>query len=94
MAIGIHVARTGLFTVDQSNNRIDKNAASTTINQLKNTHHEFLVLPDASIPNSLGYPTIKAYLESEANDNFVLSHMDQTMIVTYNQADMNSVSNG
>lgn len=90
MAIGIHIVRTGVFTVDQSNNRIDKNAASTTINQLKNTHHEFLVIPDSTIPNSTGYPTVKEYLEAEASDNFVLSHLDQTTIITYNQADMNA----
>lgn len=83
MAVGIHVVRVGLFTVDASNNRIDKNASSTTINQLKNTHHEFLVIPDATVPNSAGYPTIKDYLVLEAASNYVLKHLDQNTIITY-----------
>lgn len=83
MAIGIHVARVGLFTVDANNVRIDKNASSTTINQLKNTHHEFLIIPDAAIPNSAGYPTIKEFLELEAANNYVLRHLDQNTVITY-----------
>lgn len=90
MSIGIHVARVGLYTVDNNNVRIDKNSESTTINQLKNTKLEFLVIPDAAIPNSSGYPTLKEYLEAEASSNYVLSHMDQTTVVTYSQTDINN----
>lgn len=90
MSIGIHVARVGLYTVDANNVRIDKNSESTTINQLKNTKLEFLVIPDAAIPNSSGYPTLKEYLEAEAAANYVMSHMDQTTVVTYSQTDINN----
>ncbi len=92
MAIGIHVVRVGLFTVDSNNTRIDKNSASTTINQLKNTRHEFLVIPDAAITTSSSYPTVQAYLEAEAVLGYVLYHIDQTMIVTYKQADINAAT--
>ena len=83
-AVPIHVVRVGLYSVDETTNiRIDKGSINTTINQLKNTKQEFLVIPDAIISSSANYPTIKAYLEAEALLGYKLSHMDQTMIVTY-----------
>jgi len=90
MAIAVHVARVGVFTVDQNGQRIDKGSPNTTINQLKNTGQDILVIPDAAIPASASYPTVKAYLEAEAASDFVLHHMDQTCIVTYNQSQVNS----
>ena len=88
--IQVHVVRIGLFTVDNTGQRIDKNSPNTTINQLKNIGQEMLVIPDAAIASSNGYPTIKGYLELEASANFVLHHMDQTFIITYNQTQVNS----
>lgn len=79
----VHVVRTAPFTVDSYNNRIDKNNPTTTINDLKNTHLEHLVIPDDSIPTSSGYPTIREYLEAEAAIGFTLRYMDQTFIITY-----------
>ena len=83
MAKQVHVARLGLYTVDGSGNRVDKSGTSASINTMKSTSMDFLVIPDTSIPNSAGYPTIKTYLEDEANDNFELSHLDQSYIITY-----------
>ena len=83
MAIPIHVVRVGIFNVDQNGVRIDKNDPATTINQLKSTSQEALVIPSASVPNSSGYPTIKAYLELEAAANFKMQYMDMSIIVTY-----------
>lgn len=80
----VHVARVGLFTVNQSGVRIDKCCPTTSINDLKNTRQEFLVLPDAGIPSSAGYPTLKAFLEAEVAAGFVLNHLDQSMVITYN----------
>ena len=82
----VHVARLGVFTVDQNGQRINKSSGSATINQLLNTSHEVLVIPDDSIPNSANYPTVKRYLELEAQRNYVLNHLDQTFVVTYNGA--------
>jgi hypothetical protein len=79
----VHVARVGLFTVDQTGTRLDKCCPTTSINDLKNTRQEFLVLPDAGIPNSAGYPTLKAFLEAEAAAGFVLNHLDQSFAITY-----------
>ncbi len=83
MAIGIHVARVGIFNVDSTGTRIDKNDASTTISQLKDTRQEALVIVDSNIPNTAGYPTIKRYLELEAASNYKVQYMDMSFIVTY-----------
>ncbi len=82
--MAVHVARVGLFTVDQNGARIDKSSPNTTINQLKVSRLEMLVIPDAAIASSANYPTVKNYLEAEATAGFKLQHMDQSYIVTYN----------
>lgn len=87
MAIAIHVAYTKLFPVS-GNTVINKNTA--TIAQVLNTSTELRIVEDASIPNSANNPTIKTYIELEADDDFVVYHLDNTMIVTYNMADINS----
>lgn len=81
--VSVHVARVGLFTTDESGQRIDKNSPNTTINQLKRTGQSALIIPDATIPNTSGYPNIKSYLEAEASDGYVLNHLDQTFCITY-----------
>ncbi len=90
MAIGVHFVRLGLFTVDINGARIDKSGSGASINTMKSTSMEFLVIPDASVPNSSGYPTMKNYILMEANNNFVVSHIDQSIIITYNQTQINS----
>ena len=84
MAIGVHYVRVGLFTVDVNGARIDKSGSSASINTMKSTSMEYLVIPDASIPNSAGYPTIKHFVELEAASNYVVYHIDQSIIITYN----------
>jgi len=90
MAIGVHFVRLGLFTVDINGARIDKSGLGASINTMKSTSMEFLVIPDATVPNSSGYPTMKEYIKLEADDNFVVSHIDQSIIITYNQSQVNS----
>jgi len=84
-AVGVHVVRVGLFTTDAAGVRINKNSNATTINQLKNTQQEFLIIEDASIASSAGYPTIKTYLEREALLGYQLRHLDQSFLITYGQ---------
>jgi len=83
MAIGIHVARVGVFSIDASGIILKKDDSSVTIKQQLNASMEHLVIEDASIPNSSGYPTIKQYLEDEASSDYVLEYMDQHTIITY-----------
>lgn len=78
----VHVARVGLFTVDAAGNRLDKCCPTTTINQMKDTRLEFLVLPDSGIPNSSGYPSLTNYLKAEAASGFSLQHLDQSFVIT------------
>lgn len=78
----VHVARFGIFNVDALGERIDKNSPNTTINQLKSTRQDALVISDINLPNSIGYPTIKSYIEAESADGFELLYMDASFIIT------------
>lgn len=77
-----HVARTGLFTIDSSGQRIDKCCHNTSINDLKNSSMAFLILPDSSNPNTISYPTIAEYLKLEGEVGFALRHLDQSFVIT------------
>jgi hypothetical protein len=83
MTIGIHVARVGLFTVDAIGNVILKTRDDTPTRQFLSSGSEHRIIPDATIPNSNNYPNVEVYLHAEADDDYVLQHMDQTTIVTY-----------
>jgi hypothetical protein len=78
----IHVVNSGLFTVDHSDNIIDKNSSDIKISTLSKTKMSHLVMPNGQVPNSVNYPTIKSYLESEAASGYVLEMMNQTTIIT------------
>ena len=79
----IHVARISSFTVDSTGNRIDKSRGNSSITEMLNTSSAILVLPDQSIPNSLGYPNISDYLSNETADGFEFKHMDQSFLITF-----------
>jgi len=89
MAVAQHIVKVGLFSVDSAGVRIDKESGTTTINQMKSAELQQLVIPDADVANSAGYPTVKAYLELEAGDDYVLGKFDQYGIVTYDRGTMN-----
>jgi hypothetical protein len=82
MAINVHVARVGIFNVDQSRNRIDKNSPATSINQLKYSRQDALVIFDSDNPNTNNFPSIKEYIEAEAASGFSLLYMDASFIIT------------
>jgi len=89
MAIGIHVARVNFVAVDGSGQFIDKNADTAnpaTIAEMLNFSNQHRVVADAGIANTANYPTVPAYLEAEAVDNYVIHYMDQNMIITYGHA--------
>lgn len=83
MAVGIHVVRVGFLKVDGTGNVIDKNSPTTTIGDHLAGSHDHRVIPDANVPNSANHPTVKAYLEAEAGDDYVLEYQDQNTIITY-----------
>ena len=78
----IHVVNSGLFTVDHSDNIIDKNSSDIKIATLSKTKMSHLVIPNGQVPNSVNYPTIKSYLELEAVSGYVLEMINQTTIIT------------
>lgn len=82
--MAVHVVRISVFTTDINGNRIDKSRGNHTIATMTNTSSDILVIPDAAIPNSSGYPNVKAYLEAETADGFEFKHMDQSFIITSN----------
>ena len=83
MAVEMHYVTVAPFTVDASGNRIDKTDATTALNTLRSTRLEHLIVPDSGVPNSTGYPNLKTYLGDEADDGFVLYHLDQSIVITY-----------
>lgn len=80
MAINIHVVYVRPQQV-LNGQVINKNDA--TIAQMTKADLEMRIIEDTSVPNSSDNPTIKEYLEAEAADDYKLSHIDNTMIVTY-----------
>lgn len=84
-AVPIRVARVGFLAVNSRTGAvIDKNNPSTTVNDVMQTSHQHRVLQDiTNAPNSTGNPTVDDYLRREAGDGYVVRHMDQNMIVTY-----------
>lgn len=82
MSLDVHVARVGIFNVDSLGNRIDKSNPNTSINQLKATRQDALVIADSSNPNTAGYPTIKSYIEAEADSGYELLYMDSSFVIT------------
>jgi hypothetical protein len=90
MAINIHIARVNFVAVDGSGQFLDKNADTdnpATLGEMLNFSNQHRVMEDAGIANTANYPTVPAYLEAEARDNYVVHYLDQNMIVTYEHAD-------
>ncbi len=85
MAVGIHIARTAFLAINKATGLpVNKSDPATKINDVLKTEHRHVVLPDTTnAPNSAGYPTVDVYLRLEAANNYVLRHLDQNMIVTY-----------
>lgn len=92
MPVGIHVVRLSLCNVDQTGAVIKKDDPGTTVKTMMTADTEIRVLADAGVSNSASNPTVKAYLEAEAADDYVLKYIDQNLIVTYNQADLNNAT--
>ncbi len=83
-AIAIHVVRLGQFTLDANGQRIDSSSKSAMLSgRLVSAGVDLLVIPDSSLTNSAGYPSVKLYLEREAASGYKLQHLDQTFCITY-----------
>lgn len=92
MAVGIHVVNIVLRHVGPTGVVFDKNAPTTLIKDVMQGSTQPRVEADAAIASSVGEPTIKTYLEREAALDYVLHHLSNTMIVTYDAGGINSAS--
>ena len=77
----VHVAYIQLMNVDGLGNVVKRNDA--TINQMKNTQMEQRIMVDPLIPSSATNPTVKDYIIAEEVAGFRVTHIDQTMIISY-----------
>lgn len=91
MAIRIHVARTAFLKIS-GDGTVLKDKSGTIKDNLTGSH-EHRVLEDSTNTNTTNHPTIDNYLTAEAEDDFVLYYLDQNMVVTYNQSDINDATN-
>lgn len=87
MAVGIHIVYIGRKPVQPDGTVLDKNTATTK--QMQTGSGEDRVLADSAIASSAGFPTVKTYLEREAALNYVVYHLSQTTIITYDAAAIN-----
>lgn len=88
MPVSIHHVTIGLVWIDSTGNVLVKNDPGTKLSDFTKgaLTQEHRVFPNLSGPgstaNSNGYPTVAAYLDLEAGDDFAFAYMDQTQIVT------------
>ncbi len=91
MAIGIHIAHVALMNVNLKTGLvINKNSASTSINDMLETEKQHRVIYNPEIPSTTGNPTTEQYLKNEAQQNYVVRYFGQHLIVTYNKSDENA----
>ncbi len=83
MAVNVHIVRVRFVAVSPAGVVIDKNAATTTINDVLRSEHQHRVIPTAAVPSSEDGPTIEDYIIAEAAAGYKVHHMDQTTIITY-----------
>lgn len=61
---------------------IDKE--SSTIDEVMRAATEMRIIPDESLPNTSGAPTIQEYLDLETDDGYKAIHITNTAIITDN----------
>ena len=79
----VHLAYLKLSNVDPLGREVNKNDPRTTIADMLHTQLDWRVISDSNIPNSIGNPSIKEYLEKESVSGFIVQHIDQSMIISY-----------
>lgn len=80
----VHYANIAFVAVSTLTGKVvNKDDPNTTIADVMNTEHQHRIVYDPDIPNSANSPSIKDYIQLEANAGFKVSHIDQTRIITY-----------
>ena len=77
----VRVTKTGrLFMAGNPLGLVD--GKPITVSDTMNYSEDYYVLPNPAVSNSLGYPTIAAYIIAEVANGYMFAHMDQTIIIT------------
>lgn len=82
MAVESHLVELGLFHVDDLGNVYQRGNDSRTIKETLSFRTEHRIVEKAGNSNTAGNPTVEAYLELEAGDDFQLKQITQSFIVT------------
>ncbi len=85
----VHVVNVAYRKVDASGNVLTKNDTTETLRQHMDFDHQFRVIPDPDVPNSANSPTVAAYIQAEAVDDYVVQYLDNTTIITYKRNNAN-----
>ena len=81
--MAIHTVYVKPTLIDFNGNVVDKDDPQTTIQQVVDAEEtQIRVIPDASVPNSMNWPTIKQYLAMENSSGFFPKTVSATVIVT------------
>lgn len=89
MAVGCHVATIKLVWVNKVGTVVDKSAASTKLQDVLDCATELRIVPDPNIATTSGWPRVSDYIKLEADNDYILGHLDQTYVITYAVADIN-----
>ncbi len=90
MAVGIHIAKVAFLAVNPVTGQPIKRTG--TIAESLKSEHRHVIIPDATIPNSANYPTIDEYLKLEAASDYVVHHLSQTTVITYDVGNINAAT--
>ena len=85
LGLNCHVAFIRLLNISPLGVVVDKNKVTTTIQDVLDCSTEPRILEDRDIPNSIGNPSLRDYILAEAVDGFKITHIDNTMIISYDQ---------
>jgi hypothetical protein len=79
----VHVANIGLLNVNPITGKVyHRSDGNLTIRESLVFETQFRVLENPNNPNTIGNPTVEEYLRLEGEDDFRLSYMSQSLIVT------------
>jgi len=82
-----HFVNVGLVRIATDGSIYNPSDTKKTLKEALRFETQHRVLPDSSIPNSIGYPTIQGYLNLEAASGFVPVQVAEFFIVTTNGID-------
>ena len=83
MAVLVHTVNVAIRKVTPTGKVLIKDDVTETLKEHINFSQQYRIIEDPNIPNSMGSPTVPAYLTAEAVDNYVVKYMDHYTIITY-----------